>query len=66
MTITYEEIAKRAFELWRNEGEPEGREQEHWLQAEQELRKEGMKSQKGKKVSSKDPAMLKTPKGENL
>jgi hypothetical protein len=66
MTITYEQIAKRAFEIWQKQGEPEGLEREHWLQAEAELRKEGLKSQKGKKVSSKDPAMLKTPKGENL
>jgi hypothetical protein len=66
MTITYEEIAKRAFDIWKREGEIEGREQEHWLQAEAELRKEQLKAQKGKKISSKDPAMLKTPKGENL
>jgi hypothetical protein len=60
MTVTYEEIAKRAFKIWQQQGQPEGREQEHWLQAEAELRKEGLKSQKGKKISSKDPAMLKT------
>lgn len=66
MTIRYEEIAKRAFEIWKKEGEIEGKEQEHWLQAEAELREQQLKSQKGKKVSSKDPAMLKTPKGENL
>ena len=63
MTITYEQIAKRAFEIWQNEGEPEGREQEHWLRAESELRKEGSKSQKGKNISSKDPAMMRAPKG---
>jgi hypothetical protein len=66
MTISYEEIAKRAFEIWQREGEPEGREQEHWLRAESQLRKEGLKSQKGKNISSKDTTMLKTPKGENL
>ena len=63
MTITYEQIAQHAFELWQKEGEPEGREQEHWLRAEAELRKEGMKSQKGKNIFSKDAAMMKTPKG---
>jgi hypothetical protein len=31
------EIARRAYELWEQEGRPEGREQEHWLQAEKEL-----------------------------
>jgi hypothetical protein len=66
MTITYEDIAKRAFEIWQKEGEVEGREQDHWLQAEAELRKEHLKAQKGKKISSKDPSMLKTPRGENL
>lgn len=66
MIITYEQIAGRAFEIWKQEGEPEGREKEHWLKAESELRKEGSKSQKGKKASSKDPSMLKTPRGENL
>lgn len=65
MTITYEEIAKRAFEIWKNEGEIEGREQDHWLRAESELRKERPKEQKNKR-SSKDPAMMKTPRGENL
>jgi hypothetical protein len=66
MTVTYEEIAKRAFKIWQEQGEPEGREQEHWLQAEAELRKEALKTQKGKKISSRDPAMLKTPKGEEI
>jgi len=61
MTITYEQIAKRAFEIWQKNGEIEGREQDHWLQAEAELRREQLKSQKGKKISSKDPAMLKNP-----
>lgn len=66
MTITFEQIAERAFEIWKNEGEPEGHEQEHWFRAEAELRKEGLKSQRGKKVSSKDPSLLKTPRGEIL
>ncbi len=65
MIITYKEIANRAFQIWKNEGEPEGNEQEHWLKAEIELRKVSMKEQKGKTVSSRDPAMMKTPKGGN-
>jgi hypothetical protein len=64
MTITYEQIAQRAFEIWKREGEPVGKDQEHWLQAEEELRKEGLKKQKGRKISSQDSAMLKTPRGE--
>lgn len=66
MTITYEEIAQRAYEIWTREGRPEGKDQEHWLRAEEELRHDGMKKQRGRKISSKDPAMLRTPRGENL
>ena len=62
MTIRYEEIATRAFEIWKKQGGIEGKEQDHWLQAEAELRKERLNEQKGKKISSKDPAMLKVPK----
>ena len=32
-----EAISRRAYELWENEGRPEGCEMRHWLQAEQEL-----------------------------
>lgn len=30
-------IRKRAYELWRQEGSPEGRPDDHWLQAEREI-----------------------------
>ena len=30
-------IAKRAYQIWQQEGCPSGREEEHWLRAEQEL-----------------------------
>jgi hypothetical protein len=66
MTITYEDISKRAYEIWEREGKPVGQEQDHWLLAEEELRKEGLKKQKGRKISSSDPAMLKTPRGEEI
>ncbi len=46
MTITYEEIANRAFQIWKREGEPEGHEQEHWFKAEAELRKERSKGKR--------------------
>jgi hypothetical protein len=32
-----QEIARRAQEIWEREGRPEGRDKEHWEQAEQEL-----------------------------
>lgn len=30
-------IRKRAYELWQKEGSPEGRPDDHWLQAEHEI-----------------------------
>ena len=30
-------IQQRAYELWENEGRPQGREQDHWQQAEREI-----------------------------
>lgn len=62
MIITYEDIAKRAFAIWQEQGGIEGKEQDHWLQAEAELRNEHLNEQKGKKISSKDPSMFKVPK----
>lgn len=32
-----EEVARRAYALWEAEGKPEGRQLEHWLQAEREV-----------------------------
>src|SRR4051812_2084950 len=31
-------ISRRAYELWEQEGRPDGNDMRHWLQAEQELR----------------------------
>jgi hypothetical protein len=45
MTITHEEISKRAREIWDREGRPEGRDKEHWLQAETELSQESLQTQ---------------------
>jgi hypothetical protein len=39
-----EEIRKRAHELWEQAGKPEGREEEFWRLAEQELRNEDKSS----------------------
>lgn len=33
-----DEVSRRAYELWEKDGRPEGRELEHWLRAENELR----------------------------
>lgn len=61
MTISFQEISKRAFEIWERDGKPECQDKEHWMRAEAELRKDSLKSQKGPKITSRDPAMLKTP-----
>jgi hypothetical protein len=34
---TYDDIAARAYAIWKAQGCPEGRENEHWRQAEEEL-----------------------------
>lgn len=31
------QIRDRAYRIWQSEGEPEGRDQDHWSQAEREL-----------------------------
>jgi hypothetical protein len=41
---TEKEIKKRAYELWEQNGKPEGRDEEFWQQAEQELRNEDTSS----------------------
>jgi len=33
-----QEVAQRAYEMWRSAGEPGGRDLEYWLRAERELR----------------------------
>jgi hypothetical protein len=62
MTTEFDDVAKRAFEIWEREGRPEGRDMEHWLQAENELQNEAGKKQKGRRSPSKEPAALRTPK----
>ncbi len=36
---THEEIAKRAYEIWLSGSREPGHDQEHWLQAERELKR---------------------------
>jgi hypothetical protein len=59
MMTTHNEISQRAREIWEREGRPEGRDKEHWLQAESELRQEALKHQTGDRITSSDPAMFK-------
>jgi hypothetical protein len=41
---THIDIVRRAYQLWQQAGEPEGRDQEFYLLAEQELRNEDKSS----------------------
>lgn len=36
--ITQDQIAERAYDIWQREGQPHGHDQDHWAQAEAELR----------------------------
>ena len=38
--IDYEKVALRAYHIWNDAGRPDGRHQEHWLQAEAEIREQ--------------------------
>lgn len=44
MQLDQEDIRTRAYDLWRRAGEPDGRDHEFWLLAEQELRNEDKSS----------------------
>jgi hypothetical protein len=68
MMTTQEEISKRAREIWEREGRPEGRDLEHWLKAEAELREQSLASENGSgnngsspagKISNREDTMLK-------
>jgi hypothetical protein len=63
MIITHEEIAKRAREIWQKEGCPQGRDQEHWLQAESELRQESLRHEPAKEAMAPEAAMASMPVG---
>jgi hypothetical protein len=61
MITTHDDISKRAREIWEREGRPEGRDKDHWLQAETELRQEAVKNQNGSNTHSEDATMLRGP-----
>jgi len=57
---THEDISKRAREIWEREGRPQGRDMEHWLQAEAELRQQS-NGYDEQQVASQDHSMLRVP-----
>jgi len=40
MTITRQEVQLRSYRIWERAGRPQGRDWEHWFQAEAELARE--------------------------
>ncbi|MFO1496925.1 MAG: DUF2934 domain-containing protein [Verrucomicrobiota bacterium] len=58
---TQDEIRQRAREIWEREGRPEGRNIEHWLQAESELNEPHPGASLGTNIASADESMLKVP-----
>jgi hypothetical protein len=40
----FEDVSRRAYEIWENQGRPDGNEQEHWYVAERELMQTGTPS----------------------
>jgi hypothetical protein len=62
---THEEISQRARQIWEREGRPEGRDMEHWLQAEAELRQESVPQQNGPRSQSDETAMMRGPNGSS-
>ena len=59
-----EEIRKRAYEKWEREGSPEGREKEHWAEAERELPDKSGAAQVGGSGASAKPASAPSPATE--
>lgn len=57
--VSEEEIARCAYELWRQEGCPDGRATEHWLQAEKKLRA----ASAGQSESARPPMASKARRG---
>jgi hypothetical protein len=49
-------VRERAHAIWQEEGRPEGRDREHWVRAEQELRDEGSGDPQGGTAGGEDSA----------
>ncbi len=57
--LTHEEISKLAHEMYLIEGMPEGREVDHWLEAEQELLRRKAQQQDSSALQTKTTAAVK-------
>jgi len=56
MSDMNERIERRAHEIWEREGKPHGKHDEHWAQAEAEIRAEGEAGKRDKPAKSKATA----------
>jgi hypothetical protein len=61
-----ERIRRRAHEIWEREGRPEGRHEEHWTQARQEIEAEGGGSPSPGPGASDDSPTLTAPGGDGV
>ncbi len=65
--IDYEKVALRAYHIWNDAGRPDGRHQEHWLQAEAEIREQlNAAASKAKSPAKKAPAKKKAAAQKEL
>lgn len=55
LTVNEAEIALRAYQIWESEGQPHGKDFEHWLRAETELSK-GSADKKSATTARRAPA----------
>jgi hypothetical protein len=56
-----QQIRDRAYQIWQQQGEPEGLHTDHWPQAEQELRKASQMAEKKKKAARRVSRKLNRP-----
>ena len=57
-----DEIAERAYQIFEREGRMDGRDMEHWLQAERELRMERERNEQGRGQSREPMNAQNTPR----
>jgi hypothetical protein len=57
-TPTHEQITRRAYEIFIERGQPEGRDLDHWLEAEKQLRAAGQSDE-----DTQEAAHIRNPQG---
>ena len=62
--MTDEQIRETAYLIWLDEGQPEGRDTQHWLQAAELLTKAKPKAKPARKAAAKPRATKAAPKAK--